>query len=88
MAALGLPCCVQAFSSCSEYGLLSGYSAQASYCGSFSRRRAQPLGPVGSVVVAHWLSFPWHVKSSRTREQTCVPCTGRWVLNHWTTREV
>ena len=19
---------------------------------------------------------------------TCVPCTGRWILNHWTTREV
>ena len=48
---------------------------------------AEPLGPVGTVVVAHWLSFPWHVKSSRTRERTCVPFTGRWVLNHWTTRE-
>ena len=25
--------------------------------------------------------------SSRTRGQTCVPCTGRWILNHCTTRE-
>ena len=20
--------------------------------------------------------------------QTCVPCTGGWILNHWTTREI
>ena len=30
----------------------------------------------------------WHVGSSQTRGQTCVPCIGRWVLNHRTTREV
>ena len=26
--------------------------------------------------------------SSPTRDQTCVPCIGRWILNHRTTREV
>ena len=26
--------------------------------------------------------------SSQTRDQTCVPCIGRQILNHWTTREV
>ena len=26
--------------------------------------------------------------SSLTRNQTCVPCVGRWSLNQWTTREV
>ena len=26
--------------------------------------------------------------SSQTRDRTHVPCTGRWILNHWTTREV
>ena len=26
--------------------------------------------------------------SSPTRNQTQVPCIGRWILNHWTTREV
>ena len=31
---------------------------------------------------------PWHVKSSWTRDQICVPCTGRRILFHWTTREV
>ena len=29
-----------------------------------------------------------HVGSSWTRDQIGVPCTGRWILNHWTTREV
>ena len=28
------------------------------------------------------------VGSSQTRDQTHVPCTGRQILNHWTTREV
>ena len=31
---------------------------------------------------------PRHVGSSRTRDRTCVPCVGRRVLNHCTTREV
>ena len=31
---------------------------------------------------------PWHVGSSRARDRTLVPCTGKQVLNHWTTREV
>ena len=26
--------------------------------------------------------------SSPTRDQTHVPCISRWILNHWTTREV
>ena len=30
----------------------------------------------------------WHVKSSQTRDGTHHPCIGRWILNHWTTREV
>ena len=29
-----------------------------------------------------------HVESSWIRDQTCVPCIGRWVLHHWTTRVV
>ena len=31
---------------------------------------------------------PQHVESSQTRDGTRVPCLGRWILNHWTTREV
>ena len=30
---------------------------------------------------------PKHVVSSRTRDWTCVPCIGRQILNHWTTRK-
>ena len=30
----------------------------------------------------------WHVESSWTRDGTCIPCVGRHILNHWTTREV
>ena len=29
-----------------------------------------------------------HVGSSQTRDQTRVPCIGRWILNHCATREV
>ena len=42
---------------------------------------ASVAAPVGSVA-------PRFVESSWTRDQTRVPCTGWWILNHWTTREV
>ena len=41
----------------------------------------------GSVIVAHGPVAPRHVGSSQTRARTCVPCIGRWVLNHCATRE-
>ena len=43
-------------------------------------------GLQGSVFVRHGLSCP--TASSWTRDQTHIPCTGRWILIHWTTREV
>ena len=30
---------------------------------------------------------PWHVGSSRIRNQTPVSCVGRWTLYHWATRK-
>ena len=48
-------------------------------------RRLQSLG---SGVWHTGLVTLQHVESSQARDQTFVPCTGRWVLNHWTTREV
>ena len=42
----------------------------------------------GSVLVLHRLVAPRDVVSSQTREQTRVQCIGRWILYHWTTREV
>ena len=46
-----------------------------------SRAQAQQLWHRGLVA-------PWHVGSSWTRAQTCVPCIGRWILNHCATKEV
>ena len=34
------------------------------------------------------LVAPKHVDSSQTRNQTCDPCVRKWILNHWTTKEV
>ena len=42
----------------------------------------------GSVVGAQGLISHWHVGSSWARDQTCVPRIGRWIFNHWTTKEV
>ena len=72
---------------------LRGLSLVASHCGGFSCCRARGLG---------WAQWLWHTSvvalsdlsssmwdlSSRTRDQTHVPCIGRQILNHWTTREV
>ena len=35
-----------------------------------------------------WLVAPQHVESSRTGNRTHVPCTGRLILIHCSTREV
>ena len=84
LALLGLPY-TRAFSSHSEWGLLSGCSAPASHCGGFSSwstdsgARAQNSWHTG-------LADLCHVGSSWTRgRQTHVPCIGRQILNHWTT---
>ena len=58
-----------------------------SHCGGFSYYRPCASGLWASVVVVHRLSYPWHVESSWTRAQTPVPCIGRWILNHLSTRE-
>ena len=88
LAVLGLHCCVHAFSSCGEQGLLSSYSAWASHCSGFSCPRAQALGCMGfSSCGIRGLVAPQHVGSSQTRDSAGVPCTARQILNHWTTRE-
>ena len=69
-------------------------SAWASHCGGFPCCRAQVLGSRASVVEVFglWISgsvvTPGHMKFSRTRDWTSVPCTGRWILIHCATREV
>ena len=34
------------------------------------------------------LFAPWHVGSSLTKDETHIPCFGRWILSHCTTPEV
>ena len=98
LAALGLHCCAQAFSSCGEWGLLFTVVrglliAVASLVAEhgLQARRLQQLWLTGSRAQAQqlWrtgLVAPRHVGSSRTRARTCVPCIGRRILNHCTTR--
>ena len=56
LVALGLRCCAQAFSSCSEWGLLFVVVHRLLiHCGGFSCCGAQAVGVRASVVVAHGL---------------------------------
>ena len=56
LAALGLHCCPWAFSGCGQWGLLSGWGAQASHCVGFSRAMPRTGSRVSSVVVARGFS--------------------------------
>ena len=61
---------------------------QTSHSGGPSCCRAQALGSWAQWLWRTGFVAPWHVGSSQTRDRTHVPCLGRWILNHWTTREV
>ena len=81
LASLGVHCCTQALPSCDERGLLYSCAAQAFLSSGFPCCVARALGCEGLIA-------SWHMPSSQTKDQTCVPCTGRQILNHWITREV
>ena len=97
---MGLRCCTRAFSSCGKRGLLfvavRGFSLQwllllrsrGSRRAGFSTCGSRALQCRLSSCGARALVAPRHVGSSRTRDRTRVPCIGRWILNHCTTREV
>ena len=79
---------------CGQQGLLSSCGAWASRCGGFSCE-ARALGAQASVAAARGLSncsvgfvALQHAESFVIRDQTCVPCTGRWILIRCTIREV
>ena len=99
LAALSLPCCERAFSSCGERGLLfvvvRGLLIEVASLVAehgLQARGLQQLWHAGSRAQAQQL---WHtglvalqhVGSSRTRARTRVPCIGRQILNYCTTRE-
>ena len=84
LAALGLPGCTRAFTSWGKGELLS-----------FGEQGI--LIVMASLVVGHELwarglsscgPRAYSSASSWTNNWTHVPCTGRGILNHWTTREV
>ena len=68
-----------AFSSCGEWELLSGCVLLTAVASLGAEHR--PLA-----VVALGLVVSQYVESSWARDQTCVPCIGRQILNHWTTK--
>ena len=65
------------------------------HLGGFSCCRAWSLGQAGfsscgkrTQQLCHMgFAPPRHMESSQTRDRTCFSCIGRWILNHWTTRE-
>ena len=83
LAALGLRCFWGTFFSCGEQGATLRHDAQASHCGGFPYSRAQAPGTdlqqslhTGSVGCSD-LAVLRCVESSRTRDQTFVPCIGK-----------
>ena len=67
-----------AFSSC---------SAQVSHCSSSFCCRALDLRSEDFRSSGMGLVALRHLGSSWTRDRTRLPCTGRQILNHWSTRE-
>ena len=73
LAMLFLCCCMQAFSSCGEWEVLSSCGAQASHCGGFCYCRARALGMRALTVAACGLSS----YSSRALESELSSCDTR-----------
>lgn len=86
-AVLGHCSCSQAFSSFYEWRPLSSCGLEASHCSEFSCCGAHALGARASVSLAHRLSYPKAPRSSQIRDQNLVPCIGKLILVHGTTRE-
>ena len=85
---LSLCCCTWTFSSCGEQSLLPSCSAQVSLWWLLLLQKTSARATGFSSCGEQALVALRHVKSSRTRDWTHGPCTGRRILNPWTTREV
>ena len=65
----------------------SGGNPLDAVCG-LSRCRGRALEHTGPVTVATGFTAPQNLKSPQTRGWTRVPCAGRQIPNHWTTRQL
>ena len=75
------------FSSCRcEQVPLSTCGTQVSHCGGLSCCGAQRH--TGSGIVAHGPGFSMACGIFPDQGSNLIPFIGRWILNHWTTREV
>ena len=79
---------VWAFSGCDKWVLLSSCGAQASHCGGSASCGLQSLQCMSSTVAAHGPSCLVACGIFLDQGWDCVPCAGRQILDHWTTREV
>ena len=81
LVALGLHC-YEGVSLVAASRATLGCCARASHCRGLSCCRAWAPEHMALFVARG------HVESSQTRDQTHVPCIGRWILKYWATREV
>ena len=85
MAALGLASWAKAFSSWGGYTLFAVYGLLTAVALLVGEHRLQVHG-IQSLQHTG-LVVPWHTGSSWARDQTRVPCIGRQIPNHWTTKD-
>ena len=77
-----------ALSTCDKQGLLIVVASLAVEPRPWGAHMLQQLWLTGSTAGCMGLVALQHVGYSQTRDRTCVPCIGRWILHHWTNREV
>ena len=85
-AAVGLCGCAPAFSSCRDWGLLCSqvHRLLAAVASLVEEPGVYSMGSA----VSHEFSYPAACGIFPTRDGTCVPCIGRHIRNHWTTRKI
>ena len=91
-----LCCCSRASPSCGEQGPPPSCQAPAAHFGGSPVAEHGLWGPqaqqvqLGAQAQSLWgpdFAVPQHAGSSQTRDRTCVPCIGRWILYHLAPRE-
>ena len=94
LAALGLHCCLWVFPGCREWELLFIVVHELLFTvaslvvePSSGVRGLGTCGLVAQLLRCMGLVVPQRVRSSLTREWSHVASTGRWILNHSTSRE-